>query len=153
MKRAGKLLVMMLSVLMILCFPLPVSAASGNGNSADPDATGLITSYALSCTAGSKRILINANVYASDVMAKIGFKDITIEQSSTGTGGWSTYFQPSDQMASDAMSHSLNNFLIAVPGGYYYRVTLTNYAKEYGWFFPDSQSITNYSNVVWVPAG
>lgn len=53
MKRAGKLLVMMLSVLMILCFPLPVSAASGNGNSADPDATGLITSYALSCTAGT----------------------------------------------------------------------------------------------------
>lgn len=96
MKRARKLLVMMLSVLMILCFPLPVSAASGNGHSADPDATGLITSYELSCTAGSKRILINANVYASDVMAKIGFKNITIEQSSTGTGSWSTYFQPSD---------------------------------------------------------
>jgi hypothetical protein len=53
-------------------------------------------------------------------------------------------------MASDAMSHSLNNFLIAVPGGYYYRVTLTNYAKEYGWFFPSSQSITTTSSAVYV---
>jgi hypothetical protein len=95
-------------------------------------------------------VLLDAAVRADDIMAKIGFKNIKIQQSTSSTGSWSNYFEPSDQMAENKKSHYLDDFLISVPGGYYYRVQLTFYAKETGWFFPDSQSITVTSNVVYV---
>ncbi len=44
----------------------------------------------------------------------------------------------------------LDKYAVTVQGGYYYRVTLTHYAKEQTWFFPDEQSVTNTSSYVWV---
>ena len=102
----------------------------------------MIQSYSASLSSGNKRVLLDASAVGKEIMAKIGFKDIKIQQSTSSTGGWPNYFEPSDQMAENKKSHYLDDFLIAVPGGYYYRIELTFYAKETGWFFPSSESIT-----------
>ena len=115
-------------------------------------ATGLIMTYTLYSTAGVKKIYISATTTGYDTMAKIGFKSIKSQLSSNGSSGWTDEKNLSDQLVTDSMYHHLDQYTVSVAGGYYYRVVLTHYAKEQGWFFPSSQSITNYSNVVWVPS-
>ncbi len=150
MKVTKSILTVLVSVIMIISMPVTVSAAVDNGGTVAPTSGGLILYSSNYCSSGNKRIYINATVSASDTMAEIGFKNIKVQQSTSGSGGWTTYFSPSNQIITDADSYALENFLISVPGGYYYRFELTNYAKEYGWFFPDSQSFTVTSNVVYV---
>ena len=113
-------------------------------------ADGLIRSRSLSIVSGVKTVKIIAGTYGYGTMAKIGFTNIEVQRSSNGTSGWVTELTLADDTASNAMSHTKNNESKSVVGGYYYRVKLDHYAKETGWF-PDTQSITDYSNVVWVP--
>lgn len=115
-------------------------------------ATGLISLYSLAITASTKTVKITALTYGTETMAKIGFKNIQVQRSANGTSGWTTEFSLSDDLASTAASHNKNSEAHTVTGGYYYRVVLDHYAKETGWFFPSTQSITNYSNVVWIAA-
>ncbi len=115
-------------------------------------ATGLIMSFTLSASASTKKLSINATTYGTDTMAKIGFKDIKIQRSSNRTSGWTDEKTIADQIATNSIYHYLSQYSVSVAGGYYYRVVLTHYAKETGWLFPGSQSITNYSVAVWVPA-
>ena len=150
MKCFKRLAVMFTVLLLLFCLPFSVSAAVGGGETAEPQAEGLIISSGCSLTAGNKRVLINAEVAACQLMAEIGFKNIKIQQSTSSTGSWSNYFEPSNQLAYNTSIHSLDDFLIAVPGGYYYRVQMTLYAKETGWLLPKSQSITVTTNTVWV---
>ncbi len=149
MRYLKKLIVLTVTCILLFSLPIHVSAAVEPGTD-DPNATGLITSYSFSCTAGNKRVLINADVAAYQTMAEIGFKNIKVQQSTSSTGSWSNYFEPSNQLTFNTSSHSLEDFLIAVPGGYYYRVQMTLYAKETGWWLPKSQSITVTTNTVWV---
>ncbi len=150
MKCMKKALVMLMAMVMMFCFPVHAFAADGGGSSASPDSAGLINNYYAALSSGNKRVLLDASVEATDVMAKLGFKDIKIQQCTSSTGSWSNYFEPSDQIAENRRSHYVDDYLVAVPGGYYYRVQLTFYAKETGWFFPSSESITVTTNVVWV---
>lgn len=113
--------------------------------------TGLIISASLSITSTSRKIYINANTIGSETMSQIGFKSIEIQRSLYDTGGWTTVEYLNDDVATDTKIHSKSSEQHSVTGGYYYRVKLEHYAKETGWFFPSSQSITNYSNVIWVP--
>jgi hypothetical protein len=83
-------------------------------------------------------------------MAEIGFKNIKIQRSSNGTSGWTDEDTRYPDIITNANYHEKNNESVPVVGGYYYRVVLDHYAKETGWWFPGSQSITGYSNVVWV---
>ena len=115
-------------------------------------AAGLIISYSLSMSTAKKVVRITAETFGNGTMAKIGFTDIRIQRSTNGSTNWTDEFVMSDQIVTNAVSHVLNNLPVSVDGGYYYRIKLTHYAKEQGWFFPSSQSITNYSNVGWVPA-
>lgn len=112
---------------------------------------GLIMSYSLSISAGTKKIFITATTSATDIMAKVGFTDISIQRSSNGLSGWTEEKPLSDDLANNTVFHSKSNEQRGVAGGYYYRVVLNHYAKETGWFFPSHESIKNYSNVVWVP--
>jgi hypothetical protein len=150
MKATKRLMVVMVTALMMICCPIQAYAAAGGESTFDPDSAGLITSYTYSLSSGTSRVLLNASINASAIMAEIGFKDIKIQKSTSSTGSWSTYFAPSDQLATNSSSNSLYNFLISVPSGYYYRVQLTFYAKETGWFFPESESITVTTNTVQV---
>ena len=114
--------------------------------------TGLIYGYALSISAGSSSVYLTARTTATDIMAKVGFTDISIQRSVNGTSGWTEEKSLADDLAENAVYHKKTNEYVSVAGGYYYRVVLDHYAKETGWFFPGHESITNYSNVVWVPA-
>lgn len=119
----------------------------------DARAAGLIRAYSLVITSSAKTVKITAATYGYDTMAKIGFTNIEVQRSTNGSSGWVTELTPVDDTVTNAVSHTKNNEARSVVGGYYYRVKLDHYAKETGWFFPSSQSITNYSNVVWVPKG
>ena len=112
-------------------------------------AAGLISNYALSCESGSKTVYINAEVYGTAKMAKIGFKNIKIQRSSD-KNNWTTEKTVSDQISEDAIQKKLSRYSVSVEGGYYYRVVLDNYAKEDTWWFPETQTVENISNSVWV---
>lgn len=116
----------------------------------DDRAEGLISSHSLSISAASKAVKITAKTYGYDIMAEIGFKNIKIQHSTNGTSGWTDEDTRNPDTIPNASYHEKNGESVSVSGGYYYRVVLDHYAKETGWWFPSSQSITNYSNVVWV---
>ena len=113
-------------------------------------AAGLIASYKLSCAGGSKTVYINAEVYGTDTMAKIGFKNIKIQRSSDNNN-WTTEKTVPDQISEDVVQKKLSRYSVSVNGGYYYRIVLDNYAKEDTWWFPEEQTVSNTSNSVWIP--
>ncbi len=59
MRYLKKLIVLTVTCILLFSLPIHVSAAVEPGTD-DPNATGLITSYSFSCTAGNKRVLIIA---------------------------------------------------------------------------------------------
>ena len=112
-------------------------------------AAGLIVDCALSCSGGSKTVYINAEVYGSDIMGKIGFKNIKVQRS-TNQSTWTTEKTVSDKISEDATYKFLSDYPVSVDGGYYYRIVLDNYAKEKTWWFPETQTFTTTSNSVWI---
>ena len=109
---------------------------------------GLIRSVELSISSSNKTLYINGTTASNTSMKSIGYKDISIEYSSDGVH-WNREIPDFDLLKSDSSSYYLNNYAVSVKGGYYYRVSLTHYAKESGWF-GSSQSVENTSNSVWV---
>ena len=141
-----------------LSMPMQVNAAEVDSSTAvdtaiteevQPLAAGLISGYTLSCSSGTKTVYITATTTGNEEMSEIGFIDIKIQRSSDRTN-WTTEKTVSDKIKEDAVTYSLDKYAVTVQGGYYYRVTLTHYAKEQTWFFPDEQSVTNTSSYVWV---
>lgn len=116
------------------------------------NAAGLILTYSLQISGTSKKVSISADTLGTETMAKIGFKNIEIQRSTNGSSGWTKELGLDDDIASNTHAHDKVGEQHNVAGGYYYRVKLDHYAKETGWWFPSSQTVTNYSNVVWVPA-
>lgn len=145
-------------IMMSVSFSIRASAADlccnyeSEADTNETRAEGLIVSFYLSMATASKQVQISASTRGYETMAKIGFKDITVQRSTNGSTNWTDEVYVGNNIISDDVIHSLNHFPVSVTGGYYYRIMLTHYAKETGWFFPSSQSITNYSNVLWVPA-
>lgn len=140
-----------LSVASVLTYTvptMPVKAASNAPTSvSDSRTAGLISSCSLSISSGRKQIYIAADIKAIESMKSIGYKDISIEYSSDKVN-WKKGKSVDDLLKSGS-SYYLNNYSVSVKGGYYYRVSLTHYAKESG-LFGSSQSVTNTSNSVWV---
>ncbi len=155
----NKFISIMLSGLMLAATPVQMFANAAEYNtektsSADGAvsvyAEGLITRYSLSCAGGSKTVYINAEVYGSDTMAKIGFKNIKIQRSSD-QNNWTTETTVSDKISENAVQKRLSRYAVSVSGGYYYRIVLDNYAKEDAFWFPESQTVSATSNSVWIP--
>ena len=140
-----------LSVASVLTYSvptMPVKAASNTHTSVSESRTaGLISSCSLSISSGKKHIYITADIKAIESMKSIGYKNISIEYSSDKVN-WKKEKSVDDLLKSGS-SYYLNNYSVSVNGGYYYRVSLTNYAKESG-LFGSSQSVTKTSNSVWV---
>ena len=113
-------------------------------------AVGLIERSTLSCEGDSKTVYINAAIYGTDTMAKIGFKNIKIQKSSD-KNNWTTEKTVPDKISEDTMQKILSKYSVSVNGGYYYRIVLDNYAKEDTWWFPDEQTVEAISNSVWIP--
>lgn len=115
----------------------------------DVQSAGLIGSFALGCSAGSKKIYIDSRTTGNKKLAKIGVRNIKVQRSSDKIN-WTTEKTPSNQINEDAYSHYLDSYAVTVKGGYYYRVVLEHYAKEDTWWFPDEHIIGQTSNTVWV---
>lgn len=120
------------------------------GDTVDPLATSLLGNRSASCSAGSSQVLITASLKSSATMAEIGFVNIEIYRSSNNQD-WSPFIFPSDQLATNASSHKLDNFPVQVIGGYYYYVSLTYHVKESGWLFPKTEEEITTTNSVYVP--
>lgn len=155
----NKILSIMLSGILMTAIPTQINAmaideGSVNVLSAQTGdsvyAAGLISDYAISCTAGTKSVYISAEVSGNKQLAKIGFKNIKVQRSSDKSS-WTTEKTVSDQIAEDARYKFLTSYQVSVSGGYYYRVVLDNYAKEDTWWFPTTQTVQSISNSVWIP--
>lgn len=108
---------------------------------------GLISNYNLYVSTDNGAIILGGITRASISMKSIGYKDISIEYSSDKVN-WKKEKSVDDLLKSGS-SYYLNNYSVSVKGGYYYRVSLTHYAKESG-LFGSSQSVPNTSNSVWI---
>jgi len=152
-----KRLLIFLSCICCISVPMQSNAAETEIGETDkviaeeisPYAAGLISGYSLGCSAGTKTIKITARTVGYEEMSKIGFTNIKIQRS-TNLVNWTTEKTISDKIAENATTHTLDKYAVSVEGGYYYRITLTHYAKEQTWFFPDEQSVTNTSSYVWI---
>lgn len=125
--------------------PVEISTTS---DTEQPWAVGLIYRYYLSVSASNKAIKLSGVTESTAKMKSIGYKDISIEYSSDKIN-WHNEKNIDDLLKSDSLNYNLSGYEISVKGGYYYRVTLTHYAKESG-LFGSSQSVSNTSNSVWV---
>ncbi len=170
MKSPKFLATLTAAVLMLTAAPLPASAevfdepqTAVSSACAEPDslgsikpadnlrAAGLISSYYVLCTGNTYGITFSSRTTGPRVVKKIGSIDIMVERSNDGVSGWSDFLPISDKTAEDASYHFLDSYYVSVPSGYYYRIRLTHYAKDYGWFFPETQAVTQTSVVVYVP--
>lgn len=126
-----------------------VTEPIGTEDEVTPRTEGLIAAHSATCTAGTKRVYITAQTTGAEEMSEIGFLDVRVERSSDRTN-WTTEVNLGDMIAEDTDFYSLTNYSVTVSGGYYYRVTLTHYAKEDTWFFPDKQKVVHTTSYVWV---
>lgn len=147
-----------LSCSFLLAMPMQVNAAAPEtsvlnakpGTEAEIQATGLISSYYLTISSGTKKIYINADTHGTEILAKVGFKNVVVERSSNGVSNWKEEKDLGNKLKENDLSYTLSNYEVSVTGGYYYRVKLTHYAKEDKFLLPATQSVNNTSNVVWV---
>lgn len=131
---------------------MPVKAVNNSGITTynyeiQPYTAGLISRYSLSVTSSNGKLCLSGYTLSNSKMKSIGFKNIVIQRSSDGVN-WEKEKSLSDILKSD-YEYYLDNYSVSVQGGYYYRVTLTHYAKESG-LFGSSQSVNNTSNSVWI---
>ena len=154
----NKFLVSCLTALVTMSTPVSVFATdTNNNNSTDPNQVyeaeltrdaGLINNHYLSVSYNSTTIYINTLTTSYSTMAEIGEIDIEVLQSANGVNGWSTYTTISNKTNHNSSSHILTNYAISITTGYYYKIKLKHYAKETGWFFPDSESISATSGIM-----
>ena len=126
-----------------------VFAAETSAEEVMPLATGLISHYTLNGTYGYNTLMIDASTVGTAEMAEIGIVDIVVQHSSDKVN-WVDEVSVSDMLNEDAIDFYLDDYGVPVISGYYYRVVVTHYAKEQGWFFPSTQSIENASTAVWI---
>jgi len=94
MKRKTFSVVCVLMMLLVNLFAFPVYAEeTGCGGAAlntedEIRSSGLIRSYSLSITGGTRKLYLSATTTASETMGKIGFKDISVQYSTNGVSGW-----------------------------------------------------------------
>ena len=107
---------------------------------------GLITEKRLSISKQGSVLYIYGITKSDLTMKTIGFNSIVIEYSSDASN-WYNYDTLSNIYNHDTSVCEINGLSQNVVNGYYYRVRLNHYAKEYG-LFGNSQTEPNVSNVV-----
>lgn len=126
----------------------PADSGENSGNPAEPNDAFLIISHDLSCYNDSSKVYITSSTLASAVMAEIGIIDIQIQQSANGVNGWTTCVPEFDLTDTNVSAYYVHDYGVPVTYGYYYRVVVTHYAKETGFWFPQSQSVNQTSGVM-----
>lgn len=154
----NKFFSVILSALLLTSMPIQIYANAVEENTANTLSTenaasvysvGLISTCTISCSGGSKTIYITASVYGTATMSKIGFKNIRIQR--LVNNKWETERTAPDQIDEGVMQKNIAKHPESVEGGHYYRVVIDNYAKENTWWFPDTQTVEDTSDAVWIP--
>lgn len=111
-------------------------------NAIMPMSNSLINRISLTLAQVENRGLrVNFATGGAGIMAEIGVKDITIQRWENDK--WVTVCT-GDRIVEDRSFHSGAFYSqTGLLAGYYYRATAKHYAKEKGWFFPDSQEFFN----------
>ena len=118
------------------------------GNPDEPNDVNLITSYSLYCYKSSNTIYITSSTIGNKILAENGITNIQVQRSINGVSGWETCIPQFKLTETYAVSCYVNDYPVQVESGYYYRVVVTHYAKETGFWFPKSQSIQQTSGVM-----
>lgn len=96
--------------------------------SAQPYATGLITSYQLGIAKNGSNLAIYGYTNGTSDVKKIGFTEVVIQRKKTSESKWSDYITYKS-LYSDGYKYTLSKS-VAVESGYQYRVTAVHYAKK-----------------------
>lgn len=92
-------------------------------------------------------LCVSISTQATEKMAKIGLKDLTVQYSYDGSN-WYNEWNAGDFLACDTNRYSLSNYIMALDrNGCYYRISCTHYAQK---SFLNTQSVSNTSNAVWI---
>lgn len=118
------------------------------GNPTEPNDAYLIIDSTLTCSNDSSKVYISSSTEGSAVMSEIGIIDIKVQQSANGVNGWTTCVPEFDLTGTNVSAYYVNGYGVPVTFGYYYRVVVTHYAKETGFWFPKSQSFDQTSGVM-----
>jgi len=151
-KRVFVLGTAVLMALSTVTLPLKVNASETNSGllyveSDLEKAVGLISKYSLSIDNDNGDVSITAQTKSNSIMASIGFKNISVQHSSTGYSSWTEEVHVSDILNYSSTGNYLAGFTVPVTGGYYYRVKLDHCAND---GFGTTQTVPNTSNVIWI---
>ncbi len=148
--KKSRLFAALTAAMLFTMLPMQVSAAQApTEEEAQPLATNLIASRSLRGYYGYNTLMVDASTIAYEEMAKIGIVDIVVQHSDDKIT-WTDEVDVADMINEDAYSFYIDGYGIPVISGYYYRIVVTHYAKEQGWFFPDKQEIQMISTPVWI---
>ncbi len=148
--KKSKLFAALTAAMLFTMLPMQVTAAQApTEEEAEPLATDLIVSHSLRGYYGYNTLMVDASTIAYEEMAKIGIVDIVVQHSSDKIT-WVDEVDVADMINEDAYVFTLDGYGIPVISGYYYRIVVTHYAKEQGWFFPDKQEVERTSTPVWI---
>ncbi len=153
--KKSKLFAALTAAMLFAMMPLQATAAeiaaeeTSTVEEAVPLADNLIATFELSGSYGYNTLMVTAATYGFEEMAKIGIIDIVV-QHSKDKNTWVDEVELDDMINKDAYYFAINDYGVPVISGYYYRIKVTHYAKEHGWFFPGTQKITATSIPVWI---
>ncbi len=148
--KKSRLFAALTAAMLFAAAPLQVAAAEvPTDEEASTYATGLIAEYTINAYYGYNTLMVDASTYASGEMAKIGLVNMVVQYSDDKIT-WMDEVYLDDMINQNAYYFSVYGYGVPVLSGHYYRIVITFYAKEKGWFFPGSQSITVPSKSVWI---
>lgn len=114
----------------------------------EPNDINLIVSYGLSCYSSSNSIYVTSFTVGNKILSEIGIINIQVQRSANGVNGWATCKPQFDLTETNSSACYVNDYQIPVTSGYYYRIVVTHYTKEQGWWFPRSQSVSQTSGIM-----
>lgn len=153
--KKSKLFAMLTATMLFAMMPLQVTAAEMSAEEpaiveeVEPLSSNLIATYTLNAYYGYNTLMVDSSICAFEEMAKLGMIDIVVQHSSDKIN-WVDEVEVDDMINEDAYYFSIKGYGIPIISGYYYRIKVTLYAKEHGWFFPDTHKINVTSNSVWI---
>ena len=131
-----------------ICLGMPISVSASREEPYDAGSKLIIESQ-VSGSDGSHSVMVNTLTKSDREMERIGLAYVDIQRSSD-LNTWITEVELGAVWMENSVSCEISDRLVPVHGGYYYRVSVTHYAKSQGRLFSDSERIVDFSEPVWV---
>lgn len=96
----------------------------------------------------TRNITISAGITTWGKVSQLGFRDVQVQRSSNGSS-WMVEANYGNYIRNDGAIHTISQPHTVV-GNHFYRIQATYYARDYGWFFPTTQSIVHTTSYAWI---